>query len=572
MKNTLNKSNPYWWEDRVGYIIYPSSFCDANGDGVGDIPGITSKLDYLHDLGIGLVWICPLFDSPMDDNGYDVRDYLKINPLFGTNEDFLKMLEKAHELDIAIVIDFVLNHTSDEHPWFKKAKEDPSSKERGYYLFRKGRWVDGKLIPPTNWKGYFSTSTWQRLGDSDDFFMHIFSARMPDVNWSNPELREEYIKIANAYMDMGVDGFRLDACAHLAKDMSMQDSLLPADDEGNVFDVSKYSNRKELFDYLQEMKQRVFAPRNCLTIGEVGGGITPEESLKLSDREHGSINMVFNFDTAWCNGGYGSIDKRDDEIRTDVISLKYNFRKWWDTCHARAALPVYWCNHDHPRVMSMYGDKNFRKQSGKMLLATLLFVYGVPFIYQGDELGVSNLDSHVPEDFFSDVGNKNEVAYLRRKGYPEEQIAHYLSRCSRVNARQPFPWKNAEFAGFSSVKPVLPMNNDYLEGVNAEDESKDPDSILNFAKEAIKLRKTPWIRDLLKFGDFSIVDYNHPDVFACMHEGNDRIVLLASFRPYDTYFGFYWPVQDVLLHNYQDTIFENHVFHLRPFEVLLLKV
>ena len=568
----MNKTNPLWWRDRIGYIIYPSSFADSNDDGIGDIPGIISKLDYLRDLGVNLLWICPLFDSPMDDNGYDVRDYLTINARYGNNDDFLRLLEEAHQRDIAIIIDFVLNHTSDEHPWFQKALQDPASKERGYYIIQKGHYdSNGKLLPPNNWKGFFATGVWQRIGESDEFFLHIFSAKMPDVNWANPELREEYVKIANAYLDMGVDGFRLDAVAHLAKDQSYLDSPLPPDPEGLVMDTDRYSNRPELFEYLQELKQKVFAPKNALTVGEVGGGISPEESLKLSDREKGSINMVFNFDTAWCNGAYGSIDKKDEEIRTDVIRLKYNFQRWYDACHKHAEMPVYWCNHDHPRVLNMYGDKRYRKQSMKSLITILLFLYGVPFIYQGDELGMANFESHIPEDFFADVGNKNEVEVLRKRGYPDEQISHYLSRCSRISARQPFPWKNAVNGGFSSVTPCFPFNHDYEEGVNVEDEALDPDSILSYFKEAIALRKTPELTKAVLDGRFEILDYDHPDVFAYLHHGNEKYIVIASLRPYECYFGYYWSISDVLLHNYPDTIFENHVFKLRPFECFLIK-
>ena len=569
----MNRQDPLWFRNRIGYIIYPSSFYDSNNDGIGDIPGIISKLDYLQDLGINLVWICPLFDSPMDDNGYDVKDYLHINPRFGTDEDFKRLIEEAHARDIAVIIDFVLNHTSDEHPWFMKAIEDPNSKERGYYYIRKGKYKDGVLVPPNNWKGFFSQSCWTRIGETDDFFFHIFSKKMPDTNWTNPALRDEYVNIANAYMDMGVDGFRLDACAHLSKDNTFEDSTLPADQEGLVYDTSKYSHREELFTYLKEMKERVFAPRNALTIGECGGDISPEQSLKMSDRKTGSINMVFNFDTAWANDSFGSIDKTDDQIKTDVIRLKAAFLKWYETCYEKAEMPLYWCNHDHPRVVSMYGDKKYRKESAKALLTTLLFMYGVPFIYQGDELGMTNFDGKRPEDFFCDVGNKNETEVLRGRGYTDDHIAHYLTRCSRVSSRQPMPWTHDAYGGFSSVQPLFPMNQDYLEGVNALDESNDEDSILNYAKEAIALRKKPWMTNMVMNCRFEILDYDHPDVLSYIHHGDqERVVVIASFRPYECYFGFYWTIQDVLLHNYQDTIYENHVFKLRPFECFVLKV
>ena len=572
--NRYMEKQKRFWDASVGYIIYPETFKDGNRDGIGDLHGIIAKLDYLRDLGVNLLWICPLFASPMDDNGYDVSDYYRINPLYGSNEDFKMLLDEAHRRDIRVVIDFVLNHTSDEHPWFRKALEDPSSPERGYYFFRKGKRQGDDLLPPTNWKGFFSTSAWKRVGDSDDFYLHIFSEKMPDVNWANPELRERYYEIARHYLDMGVDGFRLDAVAHLAKDTSFQDSDLPKDENGLCFDTARFSNRGEVFDYLHEFKDKVLSPYGCFSIGEVGGGISPEESLRYSDREHGCINMVFNFDTAWCNGAYGSIDKRDEEIRTDVIALKDAFARWYNVCHARADMPVYWCNHDHPRVLSQYGSVQYRAESAKALATILLFLYGTPFIYNGDEIGMSNAQYDKPEDFFRDVGSKNEVASLRARGYQDGHIAHYLNRCSRVSARTPMQWDRGPYAGFTHVENrVNKVNPNYLEGVNVLDQMNDPWSILNFYQYAIWKRRDPTLNDLVLNGTFSILDRNHPDVFAYIHEkGDEKLVCIASMRPWQTYFSFYWIPKDVILHNYADVLLQNHVFTLRPFECFLLKV
>ncbi len=566
----VNKT--HWWRDAVGYIIYPESFQDSNNDGVGDLPGITSRLDYLKDLGVNLLWICPVFDSPMDDNGYDVRDYYKINPLFGTNEDLKTLLDEAHKRGIRICLDFVLNHTSDEHPWFQKALADPNSEERGFYHFRKGKWVDGKLLPPNNWKGFFATSAWERVGETDDFYLHIFSKKMPDVNWANPALRQRYYEIARHYLDLGVDGFRLDALAHLAKDMTFSDSTVPTDEFGRAYDPSKFSSRPELFDYLAEFKREVLDHYDCLTIGEVGGGVRPEEALRYVSFENGAINMLFNFDTAWCNGAYGSIDKRDDEIKTDIIGMKRSFESWYKSCAGKADLPIYWENHDHPRVLSQYGSTAYRGESAKALATLLLFMYGTPFIYYGDEIGMSNVTYSRIEDFYMDVGNRNDVEEKRALGYSDEQILHYLCRCSRVNARTPMQWNSSPYAGFSNVAPRVKVNDNYLEGVNALDEMNDPYSIINFVQYAIGKRKDPEIAALLK-KPWKIVDMNHPDVFAYQHEGEDeRLVVVANLRPYSTFFGFYHTIRDVVLHNYGDVIINDHVFTLRPFECFLLRV
>lgn len=567
-----NNPQDAFWRNSVGYIIYPESFKDSNNDGIGDIGGIISKLDYLKDLGVNLLWIGPIFVSPMDDNGYDVSNYYDINPKYGTMADLDKLIKEAHERGIRILLDFPLNHTSDEHPWFQMALKDPASSERGYYFIQKGKMVNGTLFPPTNWKGFFATSAWERIEGTDDYYLHIFSKKMPDVNWANPNLRERYYEIARFYLDKGVDGFRLDAVAHLAKDLSFSDSTLKGDRDGLVYDTSKFSNRPELFDYLQLLKKNVFSHYPCCTVGEAGGCISPEDALKMADRENGSISMVFNFDTVWNNGNYGSIGKKDDEIKTDVLSLKANFMRWYNVCHDRADLPLYWCNHDHPRVVSQYGSTAYRDESAKMLLTTLLFLYGTPFLYNGEEIGMSNATYEKAEDYFTDVGTKNDVMACRKNGYSEEAILSYLHRCSRVNARTPMQWDTTPNAGFSMAKPLNAVNPNYRDGVNALDEMKDAYSILNFYQYAIALRRDPLINEQVLNGPLSLLDPNHPDVFAYLHEGGKKLVVISNMRPYQVYFTFYYEIADVLLHNCDGVILQNHVFTLRPYESFLLRL
>lgn len=558
-----------WWKTAIGYIIYPSSFKDSNDDGIGDLPGIISKLDYLRDLGINLLWICPFFKSPMDDNGYDVSDYRKIDPRFGTNEDFDNLIKEAHKRNIRIVIDFVLNHTSDEHPWFIEARDNPKSEKRAYYLFAQPKFENGKRLPPNNWKGFFSTSTWTYDDKSQLYYMHIFSKKMPDVNWANPSLREEYHQIAKYYLDKGVDGFRLDALAHLARDLSFADSRLPKDESGLCYDTAKYSNRPELFDYMREFKEKVFSKYDCVTIGEVGGGISPEESLQLSGYKNGSINMVFNFDTAWENGAYDSLDKKDEQIVTNVRNLKRNFARWHAICNGKAWMPLYWDNHDHPRVLSQYGSVAYRNESAKMLITTLLFMYGTPFIYYGDEIGMSNVDYDNINDF-NDVSARNYL--IENQGKADlPTLLRFLRRTSRVNARTPMQWSDEKFAGFSRVSPLQKINGNYRQ-INVKNQESDPLSILSYYKTAIALRKKQDISDTVLFGDFTFLDFDNEDIFAYTHLGVKKIALIANFRSKTVFFNLDKPIRSTLLHNYSDEIIVNGDITLRPFECFLLEL
>lgn len=561
-----------WWRNSIGYIIYPAAYKDANGDGIGDLKGIVEKLDYLRELGIDLLWICPIFASPMKDNGYDVSDYLHVNPLFGTDEDLLTLLREAHLRGIRVLLDFAMNHTSDQHEWFVKAKEDPSSEERSYYIIRKGRRDEkGNLLPPNNWGSFFSTSAWEKMPSSEDeFYLHVFAPSMPDTDWSNPKLRERYYQIARHYVDLGVDGFRMDAISHLAKNPTFEDSPLKAGKEGYVLDPSEFSNRPELLGYLKEFREKG-VNENTLLVGEVGGCVQPEQARLFSERGRGPINLVFNFDTVWNNGAYGSIDKKDDEIKTDVISLKNNFMRWYENA-ATCDLPLYWCNHDHPRVLSQYGSVKYRAESAKMLVTTLLFLYGTPFIYQGDEIGMSNVTYDKVEDFLNDEANVDALKSMRSEGRDEETILRFWRRTNRINARTPMQWDKTSYAGFSKVAPKVKVNDNYKEGVNVQEQMEDPYSILNYFQYAISFRKNAIYNDIVNNGKLEIVDYNHPDVLAYLHRGSSTIMVISNFRPYQTYFTFNYEIGDIVLHNYDGVLLKDHVFTLRPFECYLLKI
>ena len=569
-KPSLNKSRP-WWQEAIGYQIYPRSFYDSNHDGIGDINGIRLKLPHLHQLGVNLLWICPFFVSPMDDYGYDVKDYLQVDPMFGTLEDFQALLKEAHSIGIRIIIDLVLNHTSDEHRWFMEARKNQYSKYHQYYIWKDPKKTEeGKLLPPTNWRGYFSDSAWHYDDTVKQYYLKIFSKKMPDLNWENKSMRQDMYDVAKFWLDLGVDGFRLDALAHLAKDLTFTNSTLPVDADGLVLDATKFSSLPRVFDYLKEFKTEVLMKYpEALTIGEVGGGVTPEMSLRYIHPQTGFLNLVFNFDTCWENGAFGSDHKADHEIKTNVVQLKQNFMKWYQTVSPQASLPIYWLNHDHPRVLSQYGSIRYRKESATMLATTLLFLYGTPFIYNGEEIGMSNVDYEKLTQF-KDV---SAIQYAKQAAdrMDEASILRFLRRTSRVNARTPFQWSDEPFAGFSTVEPSIQVNGNYRE-VNLAKQKSDPKSIFNFYRKAIALRKTPKVMETVLSGPLSLVDALNPDVFAYIHEGRPSLMVVSNFRSYEVEFKVHRVINSVMLHNYPTIEKRGLNLVLRPFETYLFEV
>ncbi len=523
----------------------------------------------MKDLGINILYLCPIFSSPFKDGGYDVSDYYAIDSRFGTIDDLKKLIQECHDREIKLVLDLPFNHTSIEHTWFKKALEDENSKERGYYFIKEGKEEDGKLLPPNNWGSFFGGSAWERIGETKYFYLHIFSKDQPDLRWDNPSLREEIENVALHYVSLGVDGFRLDACSHLAKDMS----FLDAEGDGMVLDSNKFSNRPELFSYLSEFSRKIKEVNNeILLLGESGGCLKPEEAIALIRENGGPLDMIFNQDTTNNNGSYESFSKDDMEIRTDVISLKNNFMRWYDTLQYQGDLPIYWENHDEPRVISQYGSTKYRSESAKMLLTTMLFLYGTPFIQYGDEIGMSNLHFNKIEDFYLDNSVENEVKQWQKDGHNNLEILRYLNRSSRLSSRSVMQWNKDEFAGFSDTKPFYPLNENYKEGVDIASQMEDPYSTLNFFQYAFAYRKQAQVNDTVVNSPLKIIDINHPDVFAYVHDGPIKLMVISNFRPYEVYFSFYFDILDIKLHNYGDVILENHVFKLRPFETYLLIV
>lgn len=566
---TINKK---WWMEAVGYQIYPRSFLDSNNDGIGDLPGIISKLDYLKDLGINLVWLCPIYKSPMDDNGYDVSDFFDIAQEYGTMEDAKTLIKEAHARGIHVIMDLVLNHTSDEHPWFVEARKSKDNPYRDYYIWQDPKYdADGNKLPPNNLASFFEGSCWKYDETTDQYFMKIFSDKMPDLNWINPKLRKAMIEMATWWLDQGIDGFRIDAIAHLGRDLTFSDGEVTPGRKYSQ-DWSKFSNRPEIHDYLKELNREVFSKYDCVTVGEAGGGATPEQALSYSGYDSHEMNMTFTFDHCWENGAYGADTKTDDEIVTNLISLKNQFTKWQLGLYGKGWNPIYWLNHDHPRVVSQYGDpKNYHKESAKCLCNALYFLWGTPFIYNGEEIGMTNVD-YTSVEQFNDVWVKTYYGEAKERGLSEEQILTHLRRSSRANARTPMHWSADEYAGFSKHKPWIDCISNYKE-INVASQINDEDSILSHYKKVIKLRRDSEYKETIVYGTYECVDYENKDVYSYIREhNNQRILVVSNFFAKDTKVDLPYNIKKVIISNYKKEYKSLNNLTLSPFESVVFEI
>lgn len=557
-----------WWMSAVGYQIYPRTFYDSNNDGIGDLKGIIQKLDYIHDLGVNLIWIGPFYKSPMDDNGYDVSDFFDVDPVFGTLEDARELLSEAHKRDIKVVLDLVLNHTSDEHEWFMESRSSLNNPKRDYYIWQKGK-VDkeGKLVPPNNWGSFFEGSAWNYDETTKEFYMKIFSNKMPDLNWDNPKLREEMYRVARYWLDLGVDGFRVDAIAHLARDLSFENSTLPLNIHGVAPDWSKFSNRPELFTYINEFHDKVLSQYDCMTVGEVGGGARIESGLGYAAYDARAFNMAFNFDHCWETSQV--LDPITNQMKnvTNVKHLKEIFNYWIEGMKNKGWLPQYWLNHDHPRVINQYGDPiHFHRESGSMLGMVLLTLPGTPFIYNGEEIGMTNVDYTDVNDF-NDVWVKNNVSKLLEHD-SMENVLDRLRRTSRDNARTPMQWSDELYAGFSKSNPIQKVISNYVQ-INVKNQLFDEHSILKSYQKLIHLRRFSEYSDVLIFGQFKLVNELNEDVFAFDRwNEHKKVRIIANFRPYSVHFD--QPDGKLIYSNYERESSYGH--ELKPFEALMIEL
>jgi len=558
-----------WWMESVGYQIYPKSFFDANSDGIGDLQGIIRQLDYLEGLGVNLLWICPFYDSPMDDNGYDVRNFFDVSKEFGTMDDVHELIQKAHGKGIKIVLDFVLNHTSDEHPWFIESRKSKDNPYRDYYIWHDGKTVDGIKVEPTNWGSFFGGSAWQYDELTDSYYMKIFSKKMPDLNWKNESVQQEMVNIAKAWLDMGVDGFRIDAVSHL--DRAPFEDAISDGTEKYPLDWFKFSNLPKVHDYLKMLNVNVFKPYDCVAIGEVGGSASIDSGLLYSGFDSQELSMVFNFDHNWCNNLHETLNPK--KLKTDVLALKRVFSSWQYAFESKGWLPLNWLNHDQPRLASQYGDYKYPLASLKMLATALHFMRGTPFIYQGEEIGMTNFP-------FEDVDQFNDVSSIANYQYhlnkePDDPVKALkkAAQRSRDNARTAMQWANEPYGGFSSVEPVPLVNPNYRK-INVENQIHNPSSLFNHYRKLIDLRRHSAYHDVITWGSYEMLDENDQDHYVYLRRYQDDVLLVInsfSRKPTRYDLSSYEIIECVITNMKRYQIKKNYIY-LKPYESVVFKV
>ncbi|MHA9740971.1 glycoside hydrolase family 13 protein [Robinsoniella peoriensis] len=507
-----------WWKESVVYQIYPRSFADSNGDGIGDLNGITEHLDYLQDLGVDVIWLSPVYQSPNDDNGYDISDYQAIMSDFGTMEDYDRMLSEAHKRGIKIVMDLVVNHTSDEHQWFVESKKSKDNEYRDYYIWKDGK--NGK--EPNNWGGCFGGSAWEYDKETDMYFLHCFSKKQPDLNWENPKVRKEVFDMMSWWCEKGIDGFRMDVISMISKDPAFPDGEVR---NGLYGDNGPFvCNGPHVHEYLREMNQEVLSKYDIMTVGEAAG-VTIEEAKKYAGETTGELNMVFQFEHVEL--GDHRIGKWSAK-EVPLKDLREAMNRWQINLEGKAWNSLFWDNHDQPRAVSRFGDDSpmYREVSAKMLATCLHMMKGTPYIYQGEELGMTNAYFSKLEDY-RDIESINAFHEYTENGLAgKEEMMNCLKEISRDNARTPMQWNTKENAGFTTGTPWIKVNKNYLE-INAEAEMAEEDSVYNYYKKLIRLRKENEIMVQSRFVPLLEED-DHIYAYERLWEG-EKIVVACNF-------------------------------------------
>ncbi len=545
-----------WWKKSVVYQIYPRSFMDSNGDGIGDLQGIISRVDYLKTLGIDVVWLSPVYESPNDDNGYDISHYRKIMDEFGTMEDWDQLLKELHKRGIKLVMDLVVNHTSDEHAWFAESRKSKENPYRDYYIWRPGK--NGK--EPNNWESSFSGSAWQYDAATGEYYLHLFSKKQPDLNWENENVRNEIYDMMKWWLDKGIDGFRMDVINFISKDPEMPDAEVK---QGQKYGTGKnyFRNGPKIHDYLQEMNREVLSKYDIMTVGEMPG-VKPDIAKLYTGKHRSELNMVFQFEHMGVDSGPNG---KWDVLPPDVLELKKIMAKWQYELEEDGWNSLYFANHDQPRSVSRFGDDQvYRVESAKMLATVLHMMKGTPYIYQGEELGMTNVAFSSLEEY-RDIETLNMYKEKRDEGIDHEELMKRIHHNSRDNARTPMQWNSSSHAGFTTGTPWIKVNPNYDE-INAENQVDDPDSIFNYYRKLIKLRKS---YDVIINGRFNLLAEDDEQVFAYTRTLDEEQLLVVCNFSGDT------PVFNVpegfneaklLLGNYDDSGELEETITLRPYE------
>ncbi|GIO23751.1 alpha,alpha-phosphotrehalase [Oceanobacillus sp. J11TS1] len=552
-----------WWQKSVVYQIYPKSFNDTTGNGMGDINGITEKLDYIKKLGADVIWLTPIYVSPQKDNGYDIADYYAIQPEYGTMDDFEKMLEKAHQIGLKVIMDIVVNHTSTEHKWFQQAKLSKDNPYRNYYI-----WKDGEPDnPPTNWQSKFGGNAWEYDETTGSYYLHLFDVTQADLNWENEKVRDDVYQMMNFWLDKGVDGFRLDVINLISKDQCFPDddgSIPPGD--GRKF----YTDGPRVHEFLHEMNQKVFKGRETITVGEMSS-TSMEDCMKYSNPEREELDMTFNFH-------HLKVDYPNGEKWTkapfDFLRLKQLLSDWQVGMQEGGGWnALFWCNHDQPRIVSRFGDDTiYHKESAKMLATTIHMMQGTPYIYQGEEIGMTNPGfDHINQ--YRDVESLNMYRMKRAEGYSDQEIIEILQEKSRDNARTPMQWNDQTNAGFTEGSPWIGIPDNYKE-INAAAAITDASSIFYHYQKLIQLRKDyPVITD----GKYQLVLPNDFAIFAYLRENKDtKLFVVNNFYGKETELDLPESIHcefrdsEILLSNYTDSpSLTLNTISLRPYESIV---
>ena len=552
-----------WWQEKVAYQIYPKSFKDTKGNGIGDIKGIIEKLDYLKELGIDIIWISPCFLSPLADQGYDIADYYKIDPRFGSNEDMEELISEAKKRDMYILLDLVVNHCSDEHEWFRKAVADPKGPFAKYFYFEEG--VDGH--EPNNWRSYFGGSVWEKVeGTENTYYLHLFHKKQPDLNWENPELREEIYKMINWWLDKGIAGFRIDAILNIKKVFPLRGHDFPVDrDDGRSNCTRMITEAEGIGDFLGEMRDRCFKPHHAFSVGEVFN--ETEAQIPEFIGENGYFSSMFDFrahssarsELGWYDAGIVTPNMyRDACFLTQKLVNPVGF------------ISTIIENHDEPRGVSFYIPKEDLSEKAKKFLATMQMLQrGLPFIYQGQEIGMENVVFTSIREV-DDISTLDEYEVCLREGFSEEEALRIVNRYSRDNARTPVQWDSSKNAGFTTGTPWLPLNPNYKK-INVAEQEKDPESVLSYYKKLTALRKNPEYKETMVYGDFVPFMADEDRLMAFYRKGEKTLLILGNYRKEERELELPAPVKKLVLSNAEPRITGRKIT-LSGYEATILEI